>query len=323
MSDLGGHEPDAGLTLRLIGIEYAGVQTNCYRFASPDGAALPAASAGAHITLKLPNGLQRQYSLVSSGEGLREYIIGVKREANGKGGSICVHDQLRVGDLIEVLPPQNNFVLNEEAANTVLIGGGIGVTPLISMARRLSDLDRPFRFYVAFRSHHHALLGSVIDQLPNVTMHYDETEGSFFSMANAIASAPRDAHLYCCGPGPMIETFLECAKLNGRADDHVHVEFFEAVDEAATEGNFTVELVRSNLTLDIPPGASILDVVRDAGVDVPSSCEKGVCASCETKVLEGVPDHRDAVLSPAERKAGKSMMICCSGSLTKRLVLDL
>lgn len=323
MHDQAGHGGKGGLALRLVGIEYGGIQTNLYRFASPDGAVLPAAPAGSHITLHLANGISRQYSLIVPGDAPTEYCIGVKREEQGKGGSAYVHDRLRVGDLVDVGAPQNNFPLDTGGGPAVLIGGGIGVTPLIAMAMRLQELGRPFRFFAAFRSSDHAILTGLLGKIGGVSIHFDETSGGIFPMAETVAAAPRDAHLYCCGPAPMIEKFLECARLDGRAEGMVHVEYFAAADAAASEGNFVVELARSGLSLQIPPGKSILETVRAAGVTVPSSCEQGVCGECETKVLEGIPDHRDAVLSASERKAGKSMMICCSGALSARLVLDL
>jgi ferredoxin-NADP reductase len=314
---------DGGLALRVVGIEYGGIQTNLYRFARADGGTLPAAAAGSHVTLNLSSGISRQYSLIVPGDAPTDYLIGVKREEQGRGGSAFIHDQFRVGDIVDVLPPQNNFPLDEGTGPALLIGGGIGVTPIIAMATRLQELGRSYDMFAAFRSDHHAILTGLLDKIPDVTVHLDEATGAFFPMAETVAAAPRDAHLYCCGPSPMIEKFLECARMDGRDENLVHVEFFAANDEAATEGNFVVELAQSGLSLEIPPGKSILEAVRDAGVSVPSSCEQGVCAACETKVLEGVPDHRDAVLSASERKAGKSMMICCSGSLSKRLVLDL
>lgn len=311
------------LRLRLTAIEYAGRDTNLYRFSRPEGGTLPPAPAGSHLTLMLPNGLERQYSIVLPGAAPADYTIGVKREAAGRGGSACVHDKLRVGDIVTVRAPRNNFPLIEDASASLLIAGGIGVTPMIAMASRLQELGRKFEFHVAFRGAEHAILAQELDRLANVHRHFDDAAGGFFPMAAVIAGAPRDAHLYCCGPTPMIETFLQCARSDARDEGSIHVEYFTAAASAATEGSFIVELARSGRTLTVPPGKSILHVLQEAGVSVLSSCEQGVCGTCEVKVLAGVPDHRDAVLSSSERKEGKTMMICCSGSLTDRLVLDL
>jgi len=311
------------LSLRLTGIDYAGRDTNLYRLARTDGSALPPATAGAHITLLLPNGLERQYSLVRAGTDIAEYLIAVKREAAGRGGSAFMHDSLRVGDVIPVRAPRNNFPLIEDAASSLLLAGGIGVTPMIAMATRLAALGGTFQLHVAFKGADHALLSRELDRLPNVHRHFDDAAGGFFPMAARVASAQRDAHLYCCGPAAMIEAFLDCARADGRDPGSVHVEYFSAPVKTALGGSFVVELQRSKRTLTVPPGKSILQVLQEAGVAALSSCEEGVCGACEVRVLEGIPDHRDAVLSADERKQGKSMMICCSGALTDRLVLDL
>jgi ferredoxin-NADP reductase len=320
----------AALELRLTGIEYAGRDTSLYRFSRPDGGTLPPAAAGSHITLTLPlpgpGPAQRQYSIIRPGAGLTEYVIAVKREPAGRGGSAYMHDVLRVGAVLQVEPPRNNFPLLETAPASIFIAGGIGVTPLIAMARRLVELDRPYTLHVALRGAEHAILSREIDPLPHVSRHFDDTAGFFFPMSATIAAAPRDAHLYCCGPAPMIESFLACAAADNRDDASVHVEYFAAPiapAAPATEGSFIVELARSGRIFTVPAGTSILNVLREAGVATLSNCEQGVCGACEVKVLEGIPDHRDAVLSPAERRQGKSMMICCSGALTDRLVLDL
>ncbi|HEX7710704.1 MAG TPA: PDR/VanB family oxidoreductase, partial [Sphingomonadaceae bacterium] len=235
----------------------------------------------------------------------------------------AMHDRLRIGDAIHVRAPRNDFPLAEGAPFSVLIGGGIGITPLLAMARRLSELGRPFRFHAAFRDRDNLLLGNRLADVPHLKFHFDDEAGELFPMADAVAAAPRDAHLYCCGPAPMIESFIDQAKADGRDGRAIHFEYFTAPAAPAADGSFTVALARSGIELAVPPGKSILETVRAAGVAAPSSCEQGTCGACETRVIEGIPDHCDAVLSPKDRREGKSMMICCSGALTDRLVLDL
>ena len=247
----------------------------------------------------------------------------MKKEADGRGGSAFVHDRLAVGDTIAALPPRNDFPLKEDAALSILIGGGIGITPLIAMAERLAEIDRPFRFHAAFRSAADMLLRDRIGRYAQLALHFDDEAGSLFPMAAAVSAAPPGAHLYCCGPAPMIESFLASARAAGRDEATLHFEYFTPPAAVPQDGSFIVELARSGLELIVPPRKSILEVVREAGIDAPSSCEQGTCGACETKVLAGIPDHFDAVLTPQDRKAGKSMMICCSGALSDRLVLDL
>jgi ferredoxin len=156
---------------------------------------------------------------------------------------------------------------------------------------------------------------------PRPHLHVDEEAGGFLPIAALVADAPADAHLYCCGPAPMLGVFETAC--TGRDSGTVHVEYFAQKYEQALEGGYTVELARSGASHVVPPGKTILQVLKDAGIDVTSSCEEGICGACETKVLAGTPDHRDAILTERERAANKSMMICCSGALSDRLVLDL
>lgn len=316
---------DAGkpLTLRVIEAEPAGKDTRRFRLVSAGGQRLPPAGAGSHINLLLPGGIIRSYSLLRGEPAPIEYAIAVRRETPGRGGSAFLHDQLSTGDQIEALPPQNGFPLVETAPHSVLIGGGIGVTPLIAMASRLRELGRPLTFHAAFRDEDHILLADELHSIGRVTIHLDSRDGGPFPIAAAIGSAPADAHLYCCGPAAMIDAFIASAREQGRHESVLHHEYFAGARAALQEGSIIVELARTGRTIIVPPGKSILEAVREAGVPASSSCEQGTCGACETKVLAGVPDHFDAVLSPADRKSGKTMMICCSGALTERLVLDL
>lgn len=292
-----------------------------------DGAELPPFTAGAHVDLYLPNGLVRSYSICSDQEERHRYVIGVNRDANSRGGSRYLHEILRAGDTLTISPPRNNFPLNEGAAESLLISGGIGITPLLAMIRRLEKLDRSWRLYycsrtrksAAFLSELRALSG---DRPDRITYNYDgDRGGTLLDLAAVVGSAGADTHLYCCGPLPMLEAFERATSLRPPAT--VHVEYFAAKDTPSLEGGFEVELAQSDVTLNVPVGKSILDTLLDAGILVPHSCMEGVCGSCETRVLSGIPDHRDLILNKEEKAANKTMMICCSGSKGNRLVLDL
>lgn len=235
-----------------------------------------------------------------------------------------MHDHLVPGDVISASSPVNAFQLVEQAAFSVLIGGGIGITPLIAMARRLQGVGRPFTFHAAFQSRAAMLLEAELAAIPSLALHLDDEAGGMLPVREIVRSAPRESHLYCCGPVAMIEAFIEAARADGRPDEAVHCEYFApAAAPSPGPAGLVVELARSGLTLVVPPGQSILDAVREAGIAARASCEQGTCGACEVRVLEGVPEHFDAVLSPQDRRAGKVMMICCSGALTDRLVLDL
>ena len=306
----------------LASVRMAARDTNLYTFRRPDNGPLPGAEPGAHIDVILPNGMERQYSLIEYGASLPEYTVGVKRDANSRGGSLFMHDQLRVGMRIPIIPPRNNFPLKEDAELVVLLAGGIGITPIVCMVKKLVVLGRPWQLYYSCRSRADAAFLDELSQHKQTHFHFDdEANGKFLPVAEIVAKTPKNAHLYCCGPGPMLAAF-EAATANWPAEQ-IHVEYFTPKFTAAQEGGFVVELARSKRELVIPPGKSILQAVREAGIQVPHSCEEGVCGACETRVISGIPDHRDSILTEQERKENATMMICCSGSKSARLVLDI
>lgn len=288
------------------------------------GPALPGATPGAHIDVELPDGTLRQYSLLSGlSADPRALVIAVKRDPAGRGGSLRLCDTLREGDAVRVSAPRNNFALHDGPAPAVLIAGGIGITPLWSMAQALQARGTPWELHYACRSREDAALVQELEQLPSVRLHFDgEHGGRPLDLAAIVAAAPADAHLYCCGPAPMLDAF-EAAAAHWPAQRR-HLERFSAAQPAArTESGFMLRLARTGCELAVMPGQTILEVVRAAGLDVPSSCEQGICGACETRVLEGAVDHRDSILSPDEQAANRTMMICCSGSQGPLLVLDL
>jgi tetrachlorobenzoquinone reductase len=299
---------------------------NSYELVPSDGAELPAFTAGAHIDLHLSNGLIRSYSLVNDQRERHRYAIAVNKDPASRGGSAFIHDQIRAGDTVTASGPRNNFALVEHADHSILIAGGIGITPLLSMARRLETLGRPWQLFYAARTRRAAAFLDELNLLrPNrLSVHVDsddERAGQLFDLNGIVARAPADAHLYCCGPEPMLEAFE--AATAGRPADFVHVEYFKAKQAAAVDGGFEIRLARSNRAILVEPGKSILDALLEAGIAANFSCMEGVCGTCETRVLEGIPDHRDQFLSKEEQATNKTMMICCSGTKTKTLTLDL
>jgi len=313
---------DTLIKVRLVAVRQAAQNTNLYDFAASDGTALPAATPGAHIDLHLPNGMIRQYSLVSARTENGIYTVGIKRDPASRGGSAYVHDHLRAGDTLLIGPPRNNFPLCRTAETSIFIAGGIGITPLWSMIEALEGDGRDWRLHYSCRTRAEALFLDTLVGDDRVMLNFDdENGGTFLDIAGIVAAAPRGAHFYCCGPTPMLKA-LEAATVSVPAE-RVHVEYFTGTQEAAAEGGFRVVLARSGIEFDVEPGQTILQALRDHGLDVATSCEQGVCGLCETVVLEGEPDHRDEVLSEEERAAGDRMMICCSGCKGKRLVLDI
>jgi ferredoxin-NADP reductase len=307
---------------RLTAITYAAEQVHIYEFRPVSGASVPPFTAGAHVDLHLPNGLVRQYSIANAQGERHRYVLGVKRDAAGRGGSRFLHDDLRVGTVVKVGGPRNNFPLVEAAAHSVLIAGGIGVTPIVSMVARLRSLARPWELHYAVRRRGEAaFLDELLAGDGHVRLHVDEEQGSMIDVAAIVRAAPEEAHLYCCGPTPMLEAFAAAAA--SRPAERVHLEYFSSAVAPAVESGFIVELARSKVRVEVPPGQTILEALRARGLEVQSSCEQGICGSCETRVLAGQPDHRDMLLSDEEKATNEVMMICCSGSRSAVLVLDL
>jgi vanillate O-demethylase ferredoxin subunit len=318
---------DSLIQVRVKRISYEAENINSYELVSLAGGDLPAFTAGSHIDLHLANGLIRSYSLVN-GEGERHrYVIAVNNDAASRGGSRLIHEAMRAGEAITISHPRNNFALHEDAEHSVLIAGGIGITPVLSMIRRLEALGRSWELFYAARTRPAAAFLDELNSLrPDVHsklhMTFDQEPGARMLDLRAIVAAARpDAHLYCCGPVPMLEAFEAAAA--DRPASHVHVEYFKASEKPAIEGGFEVKLARSKQTIAVQPGQTILDALLAAGITVNYACSEGVCGTCETRVIEGVPDHRDLFLSKEEQEANKTIMVCCSGSKSSTLVLDI
>ena len=254
-------------------------------------------------------------------------MIAVNKDAASRGGSKFMHETVRAGDIVTIGVPRNNFPLVESAEHSVLVAGGIGITPIWCMIQRLQAIGRSWELYYAARNRQStAFLDELrdLDHGIHLNLHFNfdaESDGKMLDLAAIVQTATPATHLYCCGPIPMLVAFEKAT--TGIPPERIHVEYFAAKDSAAAEGGFAVELARSQRSLFIPVGKTILDTLLDENIDVAYSCMEGICGSCETRVLEGIPDHRDLVLTKEEKAANKTMMICCSGSKSKKLVLDL
>ena len=318
MSETGNTERE----MRLVAVRYEAQDTNSYEFEPLDGGILEPVQPGSHIDVHLPNGMMRQYSLVTAEGERRSYVVGIKKDQASRGGSRFIHDQLKVGTVLKIGGPRNNFPLDEAAPHSVLIAGGIGITPIYCMAQRLIAKGLPWTMYYSCRDRKDAAFLRQLEGQPQVNLHFDsESAGTFLDLNRIVADAPDGAHFYCCGPTPMLSAYEEATK--DIAPERMHIEYFTATEEAATEGGYSVLLQRSGQEFSIPEGKTILQVLRDAGLDVTYSCEEGVCGACETAVISGLPDHRDNILTDREREESKTMMICCSGSKSAKLVLDM
>ncbi|WP_335617492.1 PDR/VanB family oxidoreductase [Bordetella bronchialis] len=313
---------EARLKLRIRAIAQEAQAIHSYELVDDGGGPLPAFTAGAHLTLHLPVGLSRCYSLTNCPGERHRYVIAVNRDAHSRGGSRYLHEAARVGQVLAADPPRNLFELDEAAQASVLIAGGIGITPIRCMIRRLETLGRPWELHYCAR---HPGAAAYLEELqgdPRVHTYFDAVPSPRrLDIAATLAALPAGAHVYCCGPTPMLEAFrLHAAALPA---ERVHLEQFGPAAAPAVGEGYAVRLARSGRSVRVMPGRSILETLIEAGLQPPHACGQGVCGSCETAVLAGRPDHRDQVLSEAEKAAGASMMICCSGSLDPELVLDM
>ncbi|GAA4012860.1 PDR/VanB family oxidoreductase [Streptomyces plumbiresistens] len=288
------------------------------------GEALPAWSAGAHIDLNLAPGMTRQYSLCGDPADRSTWRIGVLLEKQGRGGSRFVHDKLEEGCLIAARGPRNHFVL-DPAASYVFIAGGIGITPILPMVAAAADQGAEWELHYGGRTLETMAFRDQLSQGEHAArVHLYPQDTSGLLDLKAILGTPRgDTLVYCCGPEPLLRAVeQQCEEWPAGA---LRVERFAAVDQGTPvrEEAFEVMLAASGITLTVPPGRSILEVVNDAGVEVDSSCAEGICGTCETAVLDGEIDHRDSLLSPDERAANDVMFICVSRAACPRITIDL
>lgn len=296
--------------------------------ASIDDSALPPFTAGAHIDVEVAPGMLRQYSLCNSPADNARYRIGVLKDPASRGGSLAVH-RMKAGDTIRISPPRNHFPLDPGAQRSLLFAGGIGVTPILCMAEQLSDLGADFTMHYCARSRQRAAFADYLasSRFANrVQLHLDDgAEAQKLDIAAALGAAQAGTHIYVCGPASFIEWVLQAAQAKGFPPGNLHREYFTPaapIDHDA-DGPFKVKLASSGRIVDIPADRSIIAVLADIGVEIPTSCEYGVCGSCVTRVLQGEPDHRDVVLTDAEKNEGRQFTPCCSRAKTPLLVLDL
>jgi len=319
-------EPEpAAIPLRIARAEDAAEGVRLFELRDPKGAKLPAFTAGSHIKVRTPGGAIRKYSLCNDPAERDRYVIAVKREAEGRGGSVSLVDGARVGDLLAVGAPENAFALDPRATAFVFIAGGIGITPILAMIRSLqaAGVDAWKLYYLA-RTPATTPFVEVL-QAPEfagrVRIHYDDGDPARSFDLWPVLEKPSRAHVYCCGPRALMDAVRD---MTGHwSPGNIHFESF--VDGAAMarpeDRPFVVRLARSGIDVEVPAGTTILDALRAAGQRVPSSCESGTCGSCRTVLLEGDAEHRDLVLMPDEQAS--RIMVCVSRARSGRLVLDL
>jgi len=299
----------------------------------PDGLDLPAFSAGAHIDLHLPSGLIRPYSLCGSPTQRSHYEIAVLREPDSRGGSRLVHEEIHVGSMVTVAGPRNHFELAPatlQVPHSVLVAGGIGITPLLSMADTLSRQGASFELHCAARSAARAAFTTRLANSAFATqVHWhlgDGPDPQRLDLKTLLSRAPRDSHLYVCGPVGLIDASRQLAQQLGWSEDQVHFELFGAqpvVRELETVSEFKVVLARTGQEIIVTPDQTIAEALALVGVHIPVSCGQGVCGTCLTRVVDGHPDHLDMFLTSEEQRRNDQILPCCSRSKSATLTLDL
>jgi vanillate O-demethylase ferredoxin subunit len=315
------------LRLRVVEIEPLTDRVHRLRLAACDGASLPAAAPGAHIELELQGEdgalLHRAYSVVNPASSEQHYEIAVQREDRGSGGSLQVH-RLHVGAIVPVRAPVNDFPLAAEAARSVLIAGGIGITPILAMARHLQATKQAWRLDYLSRDRASAAYADAVEASGRARLWHDGGEaGKGPNLRELLGPHEVGTHLYVCGPKGLIGAVVETARALGWPEDAVHYELFTGALEQQGDRAFRVTVAGSGVSCEVRPGQSILEVLEQAGVPILSDCRRGECGVCMTQVISGAPDHRDSSLTESERAAGNVMCPCVSRSLSSELVLQL
>jgi vanillate O-demethylase ferredoxin subunit len=299
-----------------------------YELCAADGSVLPPFEAGSHIDVHLPGALVRQYSLHDLPSDPARYCIGVLREPQSRGGSAALVDGVKVGDALDISAPRNHFALDRSAGRSVLLAGGIGITPILCMAEQLAQERRAFELHYCGRTLRRMAFIERLRASPyadNVHVHVDDGPTQQMLDAAAVIGLPNpETHLYVCGPAGFMDHVLKTARDLGWNEPQLHREYFAAapIDHSA-DGPFEIELKSNGKLIQVDADKSAAEALREAGTAIAVSCEQGVCGTCVTRVLAGLPDHRDLYLTDAEHEQNDCFTPCCSRARTPRLVLDL
>lgn len=293
---------------------------------SADGNPLPSFDAGAHIDLHLGEGLVRQYSLAGSPSERSSYRLGILKDPKSRGGSVAAHQRLQAGAILQIGAPRNQFPLDLEAPHSVLVGGGIGITPMIAMAHALFDAGKSFELHYCGRTE---AACAFLDELRScafahkVRTHFDDAgDEQRLKLSAVLGAAKPGTHMYVCGPAGFMDWAIGEARRLGLPESQIHKEYFQ-VDTDTSGSAFDVVAKKSGKQVRVEEGQSIVDALSGVGIKVQVSCEQGVCGTCLCTVLEGTPDHRDVFLTDEEKADNDQILLCCSRSKSGTLVLDI
>ena len=314
------------LHLKVESIEAVTPEISRFTFVPSDGSWLPPFSGGSHVTvlIETEDGTRRNaYSLMSSPYDASKYQIAVRRVAEGKGGSVAMHQNVREGDVVPVTIPANLFPLSKHARHHVFIAGGVGITPVFAQLEELSLKGDSFDLHLAVRGAEHSRLGRELKERYGETVTlYEGATGERLNIARVLADRPLGTHVYVCGPAGMIDEVVDSAHALGWTDPHIHFERFE--DLGSTGEPFSVTMAKTGVVVNVSPEQSLLEAAEEQGYKLPYLCRGGACGECELEVveIEGTIDHRDDWLSEKERTANSHIMPCVSRGICSKLVIN-
>jgi vanillate monooxygenase ferredoxin subunit len=292
-------------------------------FVAVDGSDLPEFDAGSHIDVHLPNGLIRQYSLCNAPSERKRYQVGVLLDPSSRGGSKAVHELVE-GSEIKIGEPRNLFPLVYSKGRSLLFAGGIGITPILCMAESLQEAGANFELHYCSRSREQAAFVKRIEDgkfADSASFHFDDEKSA--NISSLLSTPSSDDHLYVCGPSGFMDFVLKTAEAQGWAKEQLHREYFTVDPKPDSEnGAFEIQIARTGQIITVGAATTVAEALIAVGIDIPLSCEQGICGTCVTRILEGVPEHRDMYLTESEQMANDVFTPCCSRAKSARLVLD-
>ncbi|MBJ2137641.1 oxidoreductase [Paraglaciecola chathamensis] len=297
-----------------------------FELAAKNGENLPEFETGSHIDVVIDGDITRQYSLINHSQSNQFYKIAVLKDPDSRGGSLALHDKIKIGDIVSISEPRNLFPLDVSSNKVLLFAGGIGITPIMSMAIQLDALSIDFELHYHTKSQEQtAFYQQLLNSSFASKVYFHFSDKLKQDLKQLIGEFQQGMNLYTCGPSGYMEHVFACAKANLWQDEHLHKENFKAepLVSDGTDKPFKIILTRSGLEIDVATDQTALEAIEDAGVEIDMSCEMGVCGTCVTAVTGGIPDHRDAFLTAQEKAKNNQFTPCCSRALSDSLTLDL
>lgn len=296
-----------------------------FELVTEDGGDLPEFSAGSHVDIVLDNGLTRQYSIANCNHERNRYVIGVLKDVNSRGGSEYIHSQLKVGDRLNISEPRNLFPIHQNTNEAILFAGGIGITPILSMAYHLKRNQIPFKLYYFVRNESSLAFREILEShfSAETSFHIDGDFNHQVDVNEVLKQPAVNQHLYVCGPNGFMAFIFQTAEKNQWKSDHLHKEHFVANVTESDNSDFHIQIASTGELIPVTAEETITDVLEKHGFSIPISCEQGICGTCLTNIIEGEPEHRDMILTDEERASNKIFTPCCSRSKSKTLILDL